>query len=248
MNLEAAVAGFRNAVPIPGMASAWHWSPAPGIDFAGALSSDGKRLLQLSARDSYERDLAVAVLRFSREHEEAMAARNRYLGSVGGFTPPAGHDFDAVAMASVEVHDFYAFERPELNPVVRVVFPAYSCEFSGAETLDDAETRYIRMLRTTDFRREPVPFLKMRFANTRTLGKSAGSGRGFTEPRVLTQELREIDNAPGSFVEFENCHGSVWRVEWHGAWYIAEWDTEAGVPREIGLDDLLTFAESTLRS
>ncbi|MGP3952379.1 hypothetical protein [Streptomyces sp. 7N604] len=228
-----------------GLDNAWHWSPVPGLDFAGALSADGKRLLQLSARESYREDLAVAALEFAREHEEEIFAQNSFLGAAEGFKAP-GYRFDTVAAAAPEVHEFYEFENPALNPLVRVVFPAYACEFSGREELKEAVTRF-QMLRPNILDREPVPFLKMRYANTKTGGRSTNPGRGFTELRRLVEELGWMDGGAGSFVEFENRHGNVWRVEWHGAWYIADWDTESGTPREIGLDELLAFAEAKLR-
>ncbi|MDQ0932312.1 hypothetical protein QFZ49_002242 [Streptomyces turgidiscabies] len=70
MDIRAVVTGFRGAEPLPGLPDSWHWSPAHRIDFAGALSADGKRLLQLSGRDSYDQDLAVSTLRFARDHED----------------------------------------------------------------------------------------------------------------------------------------------------------------------------------
>ena len=97
MGICTVVTGFRGAEPLPGLPDSWHWSPAPGIDFAGALSADGKRLLQLSGRNSCDQNLAVGTLRFAREHEDEIFARNPFLGALDGFEPPAGHRFDAVA-------------------------------------------------------------------------------------------------------------------------------------------------------
>ncbi|MFD3379727.1 MULTISPECIES: hypothetical protein [unclassified Streptomyces] len=246
MDIRAVVSGFRDVAPLPGLADAWHWSPAPRIDFAGALSADGERLLQLSARNSYDQELAIAALEFGREHEAQIFARNPHLGTVGGFKAPGGQGFDVVAGVGPEVHRFYRVENPDLTPHVRLTFPAYSYEFSGEESLDEAITRY-RMLKMNNFDREPLPFVKMRFTNTRTRGRSTNAGRGFTEPQRMRDELRQMDGGEGSFVEFENRHGKVWRVEWHGAWFIAEWETQDGRPREIGLDELLEFAAARLR-
>ncbi|MDQ0599634.1 hypothetical protein QF037_003979 [Streptomyces canus] len=241
------VTGFRGAAPLPGLPDAWSWSPMPRIDFAGALSADGKRLLQLSGRDSYDQDLAVATLSFAREHEEEIFASNPYLGTRGGFAPPTGrHPFDTVVGIAPEVHRFYRVDRPELTEHVRLAFPAYACEFSGTETLDEAVTRY-RMLRPNHLAREPLPFLKMRYINTRTRGRSTNRGRGFTEPRRLVEELRWMEGGPGSIVEFENRHGHVWRVMWDGGWLVEEWDTQDGTPREIGIEELIDFALARLR-
>ncbi|MEV0529402.1 hypothetical protein AB0I66_38895 [Streptomyces sp. NPDC050439] len=247
MNTRKAVAGFPGSIQLDGLENAWYWSPAPGIDFAGALSADGRRLLQLRAADSYDQKLAVAVLGFARDHEEFMFAANPSIGSTEGFVPPEGFEFDTVAATSPEVHRFYAYENPELMPLVRVVFPAYACEFSGEESESEAITRYKMLGKSRLLARDPVPFLKMRYANTRTKARSTNPGRGFTEERNLQLELRDMDGAPDSFVEFENRHAKVWRVEWHGAWYVGEWDTQGGAPQEIGLDELLTFAAARLR-
>ncbi|WP_246113956.1 hypothetical protein [Streptomyces montanus] len=247
VDLPAVVAGFRNVTQIAGLDGAWRWSPVPGIEFAGALSADGTRLLQLSGRDSYDHELAVATLEFAREREKEIFARNPYLGALEGFRTPTGrHGFDAVVGIAPEVHDFYHVQHPELTPHVRLTFPAYACEFSGQETLDEAITRY-RMLRLNNLDREPLPFLRMRYANTRTKGRSTNPGRGFTEPRRLVEEIEWMEGAGGSFVEFENRHGGVWRVEWHGTWLLAEWGARPGTPREIGLGELLEFASSRLR-
>ncbi|MFI7276821.1 hypothetical protein [Streptomyces sp. NPDC049879] len=246
MDIREVVAGLRDVVPLDGLDGAWHWSPVPGIGFAGALSEDGGRLLQMSSRGFYRHELAVAALRFAREREKEMSARNPYLGSAEGFAAPGGPPFDAVAAVAPTVHRFYRADRPELTPFVTCVFPAYSCEFSGGETQEEAVTRY-RMLRPAEWERGPLPFLKMRYANTRTGSRSTNRGRGFTKPDILAHELRLLADAPGSFVEFENRHAHVWRVEWHdGAWFVAEWDTQDGTPREIGLAALLTFATARL--
>lgn len=245
MDIRAVVTEFRNVTPLPALTDGWSWSPTPRITFAGALSADGKRLLQLSGRNSYDEDLAVATLAFAREHEDEIFVRNPCLGSLGGFQPPAGRSFDAVVGLAPEVHEFYRVERPELTPHVRLTFPAYSCEFSGAETLDEAITRY-RMLRLNNLDREPLPFLKMRYANTRTRGRSTNQGRGLTEPQRLVEELRWMEGGAGSIVEFENRHGHVWRVMWDRVWLIAEWDNQDGTPREIGIEELVDFALAQL--
>ncbi|MFG2790528.1 hypothetical protein [Streptomyces sp. NPDC048419] len=141
MDIRAVVAEFGGE-PLPALSDSWQWSPAPGIDFARALSADGKRLLQLSSRDSFDPALATRTLGFAREHEDEIFARNAFLGSLEGFEPPTGRSFDAVVGIAPEVHRFYRAEKPELTEHVRLMYPAYACEFSGGETLDEAITRY----------------------------------------------------------------------------------------------------------
>ncbi|WP_419995886.1 hypothetical protein [Streptomyces boninensis] len=245
LSLRDTVTGFRNAASLVGLEDAWYWSPAPGIDFAGGLSADGRRLLQMSARDTYGEELALAVLRFGREHEGVMFRENPHLGFMGGFTPPPGFAFDTVAATSPEVHNFYAYQMPELTPHVRVIFPAFSCEFSGTESPEEAYTRF-DMIRPNNLARGPHPFLKMRYINTKTRGRSVGSDRGFAEPERLYQELRDIEGGRESIVEFENRHGRVWRVMWYDGWHLADWTTQSGEPRGIGLAELLEFSQERL--
>ncbi len=246
MDIQEVVAGFKNVVPLADLANAWHWSPAPGINFAGALSADGERLLQLSTKPGFPEPLATATLAFAREHEHEMFARNPYMAALGGFAAPEGYTFDAVVALAPEVHGFYKVEKPELTPFVRLTFPAYSFEFAGDEPLDHAITRY-KALRLNNIRREPVPYLMMSYANTRTGGRSSNPGRGFTDPGTLVRELRTMDGAPGSFVEFENRHHRVWHVDWLDGYQITEGrDGEEGTPRPTTLDELLDFADTRL--
>ncbi|MGW0909331.1 hypothetical protein [Streptomyces sp. NPDC002853] len=263
MDIRTVVHGFKNVAPLPGLPDAWSWSPVRTVNFAGALSADGHRLLQLSGPDPFDHELAAATLQFARDREPEIFARNPRLGTASGFAPPmaAARDaFDVVVGVAPEVHGFYRVENPDLTQHVRLVFPAYAHEFSGTESLPESITRY-RMLRLADFdRRKPVPYLKMRYANTRTRSRSTNPGRGYSEEHRLAEELRQLENAPGSFVEFENRHGEVWRAEWHaGPWLIAEWGTSAGpppdpdavdavTPREIELEDLLALAGARLRA
>lgn len=247
MDIRAVIAGFPNVAPLAGLDNAWHWSRAPAdIAFAGTLSADGSLLLQVGGW-SFEQELAVATLKFAREHEEEIFTRNPFLSAVDGFTAPAGYGFDSVARVAPEVHRFYEVENPALNPLVHKFFPAYACEFSGKEDLDEALTRY-NMLPTDLRDRAPAPFLKMRFINTRTKIHTTNPGGAFFEPEQLEWELREMNGGENSLVEFEDRHGKVWRVEWHDGWWMADWTNQDGAPREIGLDDLLTFAQERLRN
>ncbi|WP_405732756.1 hypothetical protein OG885_18645 [Streptomyces sp. NBC_00028] len=245
MDLRAVLADFPGVRPLAGLSDAWYWSRVPLFGFAGALSADGARLLQLSGRGSYDEELAVAVLGFAREREGELFARNTHWGALDGFQPPTGRrDFDSVVGISPDVHRAYRAENPALTPYVRLVFPAFACEFAAAgdETLDEAITRY-QMLRLNELGRGPLPYLKMRYANTRTQGRSTNIGRGFTEPRRLVDELRWMEGGDGSFVEFENRWGRVWRVEWRGGWFVAECGEE---PRAVGVEEAVEFATARL--
>jgi hypothetical protein len=244
MDIREVVSEFKNVAPLAGLADAWHWSPAPGINFAGALSADGARLLQLSTKPGFAEELARRTLEFAREHEQEMAARNPYMGTVEGFSAPDGFTFDAVVVLAPEVHGFYKVERPELMPHVRLAFPAYAQEFAGDETVEESVTRY-KAFRLNNVRRGPLPYLRMRYANTRG-GMSTNPGRGFTDPATLERELRRMEGAGGSFVEFENRHHQVWHVVWQDGYRLSDGESPDPAAREFALDDLLAFAAAEL--
>ncbi|MFF4401435.1 hypothetical protein [Streptomyces sp. NPDC001480] len=242
MDLQVTVIGFPNSTPLASLDRAWKWSLAPVLNFAGALTSDGTRLLQMNQRGKHDERLAAAVLAFAREHESELIVEGRFLTSVGGFDVP-GYDFDSVAVVVPEVHRHHKVQNPDLMPLTYIVFPGSACEFSGRETLPEAEARYHKMLPTAEIERGAVPFLTMRFDNARTGGGSTNPGRALTYPEVLLDELQELENTHEAFVEYENHEGKVWRVEWSdGAWAVTG---DSGL-RATGRDELRRFVERSL--
>jgi len=242
MDLQSTITGFPHAAPLEGLDRAWKWSLNPVLNFAGALTRDGTRLLQINQVRRHDEALARAVLAFAREHESELISEGRFLTSVDGFSAP-GYTFDSVAATVPEVHGHHRVQNPEFTPFVYIVFPGYGCEFSGSETLAEAEARYHKMLPTAEIDREPVPFLKMRFDNPRTGGGSTNPGRALAYPHVLMNELPQLENAPEAFVEYENRHGKVWRVEWSdGSWSV----TEGSDRRAMSLDELRRFVAASL--
>ncbi|MEU6222635.1 hypothetical protein [Streptomyces sp. NPDC047042] len=186
------------------------------------------------------------MLSFARAHEQGYCGEGRFLGFMEGLRVP-GYEFDAVAVAVPEVHGHHKAQNPDLTSVTHIVFPAYACEFSGGETLDEAEARYTKMLHPAEIGRESVPFVKMSFDNPRTGGGSTNPGRALTYPRIVRQEIPEPANSSGGFVEFENRLGKVWRVEWDGGWILSGEASGGPERRELSPDEVLELFEAALR-
>ncbi|MDN3289495.1 hypothetical protein QWL27_27635 [Streptomyces thermocarboxydus] len=244
MDLLTTLAAFPNAAPLAGLDRAWTWSLGPVLHFAGAVTAEGRRLLQTNQRGRRDEELARAVLAFARQHEEPLIGEGRPIAAVRGFSAP-GYAFDAVAATAPEVHGHHKARNPDLTAVTYIVFPAFETEVSGRESLEEAQARYQKMLSPAEIGREAVPFLKMRFENTRTSGGSTNPGRALPYPRMLRQEVPQLKGAPGGFVEWENRVGEAWRVTWDGEWVLSGAEGER---RGMSLDEILVFSDETLRA
>jgi hypothetical protein len=236
----AAMSAVPGATPLADPPDAWHWSLAPGFDFAAALSKDRGHLFQSYALDSYDEDLARAVLSFARAHpEELIAPPERPLVALDGFSHP-GKGFDILVAIGPTVHE-YQSEDPALHEVTRAVFPAYRCEFAGDEDETQTRFRYTRAagVPATRWDREPHPFITMRHKTEtgRVIAK-----RGFAQLATLVNELRTLEGRPDRFVEFENYRHDVWRVEWDGLWVV----TGESAPQRLEFDELLEFVRADL--
>ncbi|MGW0816794.1 hypothetical protein ACWD00_26675 [Streptomyces viridiviolaceus] len=212
MNPGSVLPAMPGAAPVPGLASAWRWSPNPMFTFTAALSTDGRHNLQVNVRGPYDEALVTALLAHARAHDDTFVGQGRPLVAIGGFRHD-GTEFDTVGVAAPEVHGYHATENPELSAVTYAVFPAYASEISGRENEEEAWGRFRKMLQPNKLDRTEVPFVKMRYDNTRTQSMSKGDARGFAPLDTLVRELGLLEGAPGSFVEWENRHGAVWRVD-----------------------------------
>lgn len=199
------------------------WSPNPRFTFISALSNDPERAFQINFIDSFDADLACAVIEFARDAALQDVSRRSPLTATGGFSFGAT-GFDAIATASSPVHGYYAGRSEVLNEHVVAVFPAFLCEISGSESAEEAVHRFKRMLHPTIMNRRPVPFLRMRYENIRTGAGSVGGLRGFTTWDVLLRELNLLEGSTESFVECENVHADVRLIRWEGDWNVTGGD------------------------
>jgi hypothetical protein len=239
VDLAGTLAAMPNAVALDGVPDAWFWSHAPRFGFAAVIS--GEHVFQCYAHASYDEGLARAVLEFCRAHATELAAPpDRPLVVAEGFTHE-GFAFDTVVAVSPHIHKYHA-DTPAVHDATRAVFPAYRCEFSGAETEDEATFRYSRAAgaQPTRWNREPNPYLRMRMR--------AASGReipdlGFANPTKLVHELTQLPDRPAGFTEFENYERRLWTVRWTDGYTVTEGDTE---PTPTELPALVELAKTVL--
>jgi hypothetical protein len=243
MNLAEVFSGMPAAEPFPGLADAWHWSPNRRFHFVAAVSGDGGHAFQVNTLDSYDEEVVRGLLVFVREREAEVLGDGRPLVPVHGFSG-AGKGFDTAVAAAPGTHQYHARENAELHGVTYAVFPGWHYEFSGRETAQEAafQVAHPQGLRITRLDRDPVPFLKMRYRNTRTSAASIGPDRGLAKPAVLYRELELLEGADGSFVEFETFRGEVWRAEWADGFQL----TGEGREHRLGREETVAFAAARL--
>ena len=239
-DLSAKLSGLPNARPLPGVANAWEWSPAPRFLMLAALSSDRQYVFRLGTRDSHAPDLCREFLDFALTHEVEFIARPEPLIAVPGFSWP-GWRFDAVGRARPEVYQFFS-EDPDLRDVTFEVFPAYLSEISGFESVDQAAERFRRMIKVSDLNREPSPYVLVRFDNPRTGAGTIGDMPTFVSPSYLQHELRLLEGAREAYLELRNYRNERWLVRWDGQWRV-EGGAEA---LQMSLDEVLGWAMSVI--
>lgn len=242
MDLRSKVAAQVGAAPIEDLPDAWHWSRMV-FNFDAILTPDHKHLLEMRVMGRYDAALARAVLEFAREHSEQIIAGDRPLVPLNGFTCP-GWEFDTVTAVSPSVHDNHAQDDADLHTATWTLFPGYRCEFSGTETEDEAIHLFRRALQPTKLDRSPVPFLKMRYENTRTQSHSTGPDRGLAPLPVLLNELSLLHGAPGSWVEWENRLGDIFTAQTGTATAL----TLHAAPheRQATTEEVVSFAEKSV--
>lgn len=238
MELAATFAAVPGAEPIAGLPDAWFWTHARNFGHSVVPSKDGTHAFHCYAHNSYDEDLARAILTFARDHD-IVAPPERPLTVTEGFAHP-GYGFDTVVAVGPTIHQYHK-DKPDVHQATRAVLPAYRCEFSGEENEVDAAFRYARApgAQPTRWGREPNPYLRMRLREPS--GREIPE-RGFAGPRTLVHGLTELPGREHGFVEFENYERRVWTVTWQETYIVTGDDG----PSRLDLDEVVEFAKTVL--
>ncbi|MFD5755804.1 hypothetical protein ACFWIZ_11330 [Streptomyces sp. NPDC127044] len=218
--LAAKLSALPGAEPLPGVPDAWKRSPAPGFVLLAAMSSDGRHVFRMSSKDSYDAELCRAVLAFAREREAEVIDRPEPLIALPGFSC-LGRDFDVVGRIRPQAHRLFPRD-PDLNSVVFGIFPAYSSEISGTESVDQASERFGRMLKVSDPNRMPSPYVLVRFSNPKSGAGTIAELPVFVSPDYFVHELRDLERVEAARLQLWNHRNEKWRVRWDGDWRVSD--------------------------
>ncbi|MEU7906327.1 hypothetical protein [Actinoplanes sp. NPDC049118] len=238
VDIANVVQGFPGVRPLPGIEDAWTWPLSTMFTYGLALTSDGAHAVQMNMRGAGDEQLLTDVLSFARDRSTEVLAAVPF-AVLDDFQPRSSdYRFDTVAAVLPTVYNLHP-KTPELGKVTYMVFPAWRCEFSGRETEIEAKARLTKFLGAADLHRLPAPFLKMRFDNPKTGGGSIGTELGLARTDLLFTELRELEQAEGAWIEFQNFQNKVCRAYWQDGLRLA---IDGGEGRPIEQNDLQTFA------
>lgn len=254
MDLHAALdqdSDVRDLAPLTGVDGAWMWTgPNDRFRHAAALAADGEHSFEIRTMDSWNEEVARAVLAFAVAHSEEFLGSENLTTPVTGFTSPV-RDFDTVASISSRVTRFQ-HDVPELTDATVPVFPAWHYEFSEHATPPEIEflLKNPNGLQKTELGRSPLPFHRIRYANSRMQTSSPSDDLYIAYRNVLEFNLKELANTDEtSFVEFENHLGEAWIVFWRdGAWRIIAAEDNPTEPQvqTFDLGSLLEFTAAQL--
>jgi len=242
LDFEREMARLPNVGRLNDSEDIWLWSPAPGIDFGCMVSSDRGHVFQVTSRNSLDTGVFRTVLHAAFGHGADLVASRSPLTVIRGVSFSKS-DFDTAVASLPSPKRRFLPQGTGFDHVTIPVFPAFNFEFSGDETQEEADLRVGRRIKTGSLKREPSPFVRLRFDNPRTGAGTKGSTRIISTEPVLLSEIANLDGTPGGYVELENWAGSKMMVEWLDGYLVSQ-----GVAMEtLGLDRLLTCARDFLR-
>ena len=185
-------------------------TPAHSFTTVIAALTGGECCLTMTARDWFDEGLALAILTFVDSAEDRLT-----LGEVSQIITGFHHDhhgFDAVMLLGPRAHQAFQTRNERLHSLTLEAFPIFRCEFSGNEPAELVDLIRHHFVSTVDWKREASPQLRLRFHNTRTGVRSTGRELGLARPSTLETQLRQLTDAPGSFIEVGNFLGEQCRV------------------------------------
>ena len=142
VDLRAALARDSDVVdlrPLPGLADAWTWTgPIDRFQMADVPGADGVHSFEIRTLDSWNEELARAVLAFARQHSAALVRPERLFTPVAGFQPPVpGFTFDTVASVGPGTSSYRHDDVPELT---EATVPVFRCAIARRATSGGSPT------------------------------------------------------------------------------------------------------------
>jgi hypothetical protein len=182
--------------------------------------TDGQRYLALVARDSFDQDLASALIGFVRKHYPELR-QSIPCQILSGFKYE-GAKFDCILAINPNAHGLYVKESPRLHELTIEAIPIYRCEFSGDETVEILQLARRKYVDTLDWRREPSPRVWLAFSDVAMGVRSTGHKLGLTTKKDAILKVRRVAESSESWVELENYAGQHVRITFRDSGYAIE--------------------------
>jgi hypothetical protein len=165
-------------------------------------------LILITARDNFDIELCASIRSFCQTH---CKDRAREVSVLRDFSCP-GPPFELVAVQFSG--EYYAYRQldPWMAQNTFLAFPAFRCELSGTEDLEQFKQIQQKGPCMIDWKRTPFPLVRMRRKNMRTGADSLSFDLQLSNERSLRLEIEKLPRDAASYLEFENFMGDRYSV------------------------------------
>ena len=131
-----------------------------------------------------------------------------------------------------------------MTPVSYVVFPAFACEFTANDDVEDAKFRLKKTVNWADWVREPAPVVAMRFKRGSGVKSTGGKGLLLFRPEEADRTLKKVMEE-GGFMEVENFKREVVMIKQDAGVFTV--DVDAAGARVVSAELVTPWFNSFLR-
>jgi hypothetical protein len=121
-----------------------------------------------------------------------------------------------------------------MAPLTFLVFPAYKCEFTKNDDVEDAKYRLNKTVNWSDWSRDPAPVVAMRYKLSSGVKSTGGKALMLFKPGEAERTLTHLGKE-GGFMEVENFERQVTTIRQEGGNFSVELgkDTHAIKPERV---------------
>jgi len=159
--------------------------------------------LSLTSRDFFDPNLAQSIVDFTNTNSLCIDLGTSKI--VEGFYAN-NYRFDSLLLIN-KLGGHFAKASPKLDKKTFEIMPIYRCEFVGDENLDLIDMIRHDFVATIDWKREPKPIVKTRYAVTNRGERTIGNKLGLDRLDVVLRIVFELKEIEGSFLDIKNYLG-----------------------------------------
>ena len=198
------------------------WRPFPAAPVSYFVRFLGEQACKVNAQGTYEPALIEAVLNELSPGDLGFADT----GALISFRPCRALEqtgFDMLAIVNPTMSRGALSKTTDfMAPVTFTAFPAYRCEFTANDTQDELAFRLAKVVRWSDWSRQPAPAISARFHRLKSGAKSTGGKRMGVFPWIEIERTLGFLAKEDGFLEMVNFERRQARLEHAGGRFTVE--------------------------